>query len=48
MCASPMVLHTTYPEVWIANTRECVFWNDVNDDDDDNDVNDVDFPCPNN
>ena len=47
-----MVLHTTYPEVWIANTRECVFWNDVNDDDDDNDVNDVnddvDFPCPNN
>ena len=44
-----MVLHTTYPEVWIANTRECVFWNDVNDDDDDNDVNDdVYFPCPNN
>ena len=39
MCASPMVLHTTYPEVWIANTRECVFWNYVNDDDEDNDVN---------
>ena len=44
-----MVLHTTYSEVWIADTRVCVFWNDVDDDDDDNDVNDdVDFPCPNN